>query len=196
MLTTSHALFTYAAVPAGDSAALPVIGSVLPDLPFIFATPLYLLRGTALRGAVGAAVASGLSGRLARVAHSLLVAASAAVLAILLCPPLLPLVWGWIGHNVVDFFTHHAEAHAHFYPLSEWRFQSPVSYYERDHHARVYMAAEALVAAALVASWLRHERLLSTLEAALHAPALLGLAVAASLAGVSWRRRAARRAPH
>src|SRR5439155_24072487 len=110
-------------------------------------TPLYYLRGTALRGAVGAAVAGGLSGPLARLAHSLVVCAAAAVLAIIFCPALLPLVWGWIGHNVVDFFTHHAEAHAHFYPLSDWRFQSPVSYYERDHHARVYMTAEVLFAA-------------------------------------------------
>jgi len=33
-----------------------------------------------------------------------------------------------------DFFLHHDDAHMHFWPLSHWRFISPVSYWNPAHH--------------------------------------------------------------
>ena len=37
-------------------------------------------------------------------------------------------------HVLGDIFLHHDDAHGHFFPLSNWRFMSPVSYWDPNHH--------------------------------------------------------------
>lgn len=37
-------------------------------------------------------------------------------------------------HLLTDFTVHNEDAHIHFWPLSEWRFYSPLSYWDRDHY--------------------------------------------------------------
>ncbi|MCP4334492.1 MAG: hypothetical protein GY785_17700 [Gammaproteobacteria bacterium] len=37
-------------------------------------------------------------------------------------------------HIFGDLPLHHDDAHRHFFPFSEWRFQSPVSYWDPAHH--------------------------------------------------------------
>lgn len=50
-------------------------------------------------------------------------------------------VWLWafaaaaLLHLALDFPVHASDAHAHFWPLTNWRFESPVSYWDRAHHA-------------------------------------------------------------
>lgn len=39
-------------------------------------------------------------------------------------------------HIAFDFPVHSHDAYRHFWPLTDWRFHSPLSYYEIDHHAR------------------------------------------------------------
>lgn len=36
-------------------------------------------------------------------------------------------------HSVCDLAVHHDDAHRHFFPLSDWRFASPVSYWDPNH---------------------------------------------------------------
>ena len=43
---------------------------------------------------------------------------------------------GALLHAIVDFFVHTDDAHAQFAPFSDWRFHSPVSYYQSDHFGR------------------------------------------------------------
>ncbi|MAE96469.1 MAG: hypothetical protein CL910_17620 [Deltaproteobacteria bacterium] len=45
-------------------------------------------------------------------------------------------------HAGGDFLTHPDDAHRHFLPLSEWRFRSPLSYWDPAHHGRFFMVAE------------------------------------------------------
>jgi hypothetical protein len=188
MLTTSHAFFTYAATPAGGPALLAVAGSVLPDLPFWVGTPWHALRGApGLRAALRATETGPVAGTCARAAHSILVWAVAALALWALAPALLPLVWAWLGHLGVDFFTHHTDAHPHFYPLSEWRFASPVSYHEWDHHAREYLIVEGLATAAVLASWVGAGRIVGVLHAL--ALPLLFAALAAALVALAGRLR-------
>ena len=49
-------------------------------------------------------------------------------------------------HCVTDLLVHREDAHAHFFPLSSWRFASPVSYWDPLH----YGAAVGLVELVLV----------------------------------------------
>jgi len=48
-------------------------------------------------------------------------------------------------HSLTDFLVHHADAHAHFFPLSSWRFRSPVSYWDPAYHGQFMMAGEILL---------------------------------------------------
>lgn len=40
-------------------------------------------------------------------------------------------------HIGLDFPLHHDDGRAHFWPISNWVFQSPLSYWDRDHHAGI-----------------------------------------------------------
>ncbi len=46
-------------------------------------------------------------------------------------------------HVLLDLPLHHDDAHRHFYPLSNWRFESPVSYWNPDHYGRLTAPLEA-----------------------------------------------------
>lgn len=39
-------------------------------------------------------------------------------------------------HIVVDFCVHTADAYQHFWPLTDWRFMSPISYWNRAEYGR------------------------------------------------------------
>ena len=39
-----------------------------------------------------------------------------------------------LSHALLDFPLHADDAHRHFWPLSDWRFQSPVSYWDPAHY--------------------------------------------------------------
>ena len=61
-----------------------------------------------------------------------------------------------IIHLALDFPVHADDAHKHFWPLTDWRFHSPLSYWDTNHHSQFVMAAEfVLCLAALIALWLR-----------------------------------------
>jgi hypothetical protein len=57
-----------------------------------------------------------------------------------------------------DLLLHHDDAHAHFWPFSEFRFTSPVSYWDPAHYGHIASALELLlVLAASVWTWRRLE---------------------------------------
>lgn len=53
-------------------------------------------------------------------------------------------------HLSFDFPFHHDDAHAHFWPLTTWRFQSPLSYWDPDHFGLWVAATELGLGLALV----------------------------------------------
>lgn len=55
-----------------------------------------------------------------------------------------------ILHLAFDFPFHHGDAHAHFWPISDWRFVSPVSYWNPDHFGNLGSVAAGLLAVLLV----------------------------------------------
>lgn len=46
-------------------------------------------------------------------------------------------------HCLADLPLHREDAHAHFFPLSSWRFESPVSYWDPAHHGLLFAGLEA-----------------------------------------------------
>ena len=56
-------------------------------------------------------------------------------------------------HCLFDLPLHHDDAHGHFEPLTSWRFESPVSYWDPAHYGRIFGAVEiagTLLGAALL----------------------------------------------
>ena len=57
-------------------------------------------------------------------------------------------------HVCGDFFVHHEDAHRHFFPFSDWRFTSPISYWDPRYHGMtlslIEIAAVILSAVILV----------------------------------------------
>ena len=50
-----------------------------------------------------------------------------------------------ILHSLGDFALHHHDAHRHLFPFSEWRFRSPISYWDPQHFGQIVGLLEALV---------------------------------------------------
>jgi hypothetical protein len=47
-------------------------------------------------------------------------------------------------HVLGDAFLHHDDAHSHLFPLSDWRFRSPVSYWDPQHYGQIIAPVEAI----------------------------------------------------
>lgn len=63
-------------------------------------------------------------------------------------------------HMATDLPVHAHDAYRHFWPLSDWRFYSPFSYYEADHHFGLVSAVEAVIAlVSIVILWRRFPNL-------------------------------------
>ncbi len=70
--------------------------------------------------------------------------------------------WFWLFasmglHALFDLPLHHDDAHRHFFPLSNWRFASPVSYWDVRYHGAIAARLEVLaVLLACIVLWQRH----------------------------------------
>ena len=69
------------------------------------------------------------------------------------------LYWNWhtgvifctslICHSLLDLPVHHDDAHRHFFPLSNYRFISPLSYWDSAHYGTFVALAEVVIILAL-----------------------------------------------
>ncbi|SFZ81392.1 hypothetical protein SAMN02983003_0474 [Devosia enhydra] len=82
----------------------------------------------------GAFAARRLAGRWQPLAHGLMLFALGALL-----------------HVLLDLPVHADDAHIHFWPFSDWRFHSPISYYQRAFHGELVGMIEAGLAVGLAA---------------------------------------------
>lgn len=56
------------------------------------------------------------------------------------------LILGSMGlHVLEDLPLHHDDAHRHLYPFSDWRFHSPVSYWDPSHYGTIVSQLEIAV---------------------------------------------------
>ena len=78
-------------------------------------------------------------------------------------------------HLCLDFPLHHDDARQHFWPLTEWVFNSPLSYWDHNHYGQFIGALEiGMCMVCLVFLWRRFESILArSLIAAVAAMQLL-----------------------
>jgi hypothetical protein len=79
-------------------------------------------------------------------------------------------------HLGTDFFLHASDAHRHFWPLTDWRFFSPVSYWDPAYFGLWVAAAEAALGLGLVIwHWRRYRHLVTRALLVICAFAYLGV---------------------
>jgi len=70
-------------------------------------------------------------------------------------------------HCMLNFPSHNDDAHRHFYPFGDWRFESPVSYWDTRFCGDVFVFVEFLtVVVACAAVWRSNKRVWLKLAAA------------------------------
>ena len=53
--------------------------------------------------------------------------------------------WSMLLHCAADFFLHHDDAHRHFFPLLQFRFSSPISYWDTARYGRIVSLVEIVI---------------------------------------------------
>lgn len=147
MNTPAHLIFGLAAFGRADApkvTAAAFAGALIPDLSlYLLAGTHLLILGTDPQVVFGHLYFSHLWQSVFRVDNSMVLWGIALGLAVALRS-----IWGValcgaaLLHLGFDFALHHDDGRAHFWPVSTWIFQSPVSYWDRDHHAGIIAPIE------------------------------------------------------
>ncbi len=150
MNTPGHAVVNLLVLGRRDRASLfaPIaLGAILPDLPMML---FYLYQKTWL-GTPERTIWSesyyelGWQGFF-DIFNSLPLLALAALVAYAMkLPRVLALFASMMIHAFCDFLLHHDDAHRLFFPFSEWRFASPVSYWDPRHYGAIVSSIEIVV---------------------------------------------------
>lgn len=170
MQTYSHAFSTWVATRYGlratpAAATYGAFGAVLPDVPAFAGTACLWKkrRSMSYQEFWDTVHFLGSFGRAGTALHSVI---PVVLLLLIQCcalerrdgqRPLLWLLIGWMGHNIIDFLTHVDDARPQFWPLSRWKWRSRVSYWDPLYHGRLFFLVEH-AALLLTALWLLQSR--------------------------------------
>ena len=167
MRTYTHAILSYYAVRhhavrrgTCKLAAISAAGATLPDLPAIAGSAWLLARrGRFARDEFyGEVCGRRRFGGPDAALHSAVVLTAALPVALLFGGSGASFWSGWAGHVAADFLTHGADARPALWPISQRRFESPLSYSERERYGAAFTVVEHGVALALVWSAARRRR--------------------------------------
>lgn len=161
MNTPAHLIFGLAAFGKPDLpkiTAAALAGAMIPDLSLYLLSGWHLLvLGTAPEIVFGELYFSDLWQGIFRIDNSFIVWGVLLGLGLVAkLRWLIALAGAALLHIGLDFPLHHDDGRAHFWPLSNWIFQSPVSYWDRNHYAGIVAPIEIGLALVLcVVIWRR-----------------------------------------
>jgi len=150
MNTPAHLIFGLAAfgkVDAPKVTAAALFGAILPDLSLylLAGTHLFVL-GTSPEVVFGELYFSDLWQTIFKIDNSFLLWGVVLGLGLALRSAwVVALSGAALLHIGLDFPLHHDDGRAHFWPLTDWVFQSPVSYWDPAHYGGIVGALEILV---------------------------------------------------
>jgi len=162
MQTPAHLIFGMAAFgkagrPAVTTAAF--IGGLLPDLSLYLLAAWHLnVRGVPPDIVFGELYFSNLWQSIFRIDNSLVLWGAAFAVAFWLKRSVFMALCGAaLLHILCDLPLHHDDGRAHFWPITDWIYQSPVSYWDPAHYGHIVGPIEAmLVFIAAIFLWRRH----------------------------------------
>ena len=147
MNTPAHLIFGLTAFgkaqrPAVTSAAFA--GALIPDLSLYLMAGWHLrVLGTSPDVVFGQLYFSDDWQSIFRIDNSIILwGIMFAIGAMLRAPVIIALCGAALLHLGADFLLHNDDGRAHFWPLSNWIFQSPVSYWDPDHYGNILSAVE------------------------------------------------------
>ena len=147
MHTPGHAVINLATLGCivGHEGAV-VAGAIAPDLPIVFLYLYERLRGTPEETIWAVCYQNPYWLAIIHGGHSLPLAALAAGLCFALGLPALAVFFASVAlHAMCDLPVHAIDAHRHFLPFSQYRFISPLSYWDERFHGRKVALVEALL---------------------------------------------------
>ncbi len=158
MYTPGHAVLNLAVlggIASGPFGLAIAAGAVLPDVPIFLLYARERLRGTAPDDIWTGPYQERFWQNLIHGMHSIPLAALGIALGLLLAEPLLAAFFASILlHALCDFPLHAIDAHRQLLPFSQYRFISPISYWDVRYHARIVALGElGLVFAATLILW-------------------------------------------
>lgn len=145
MITPSHVIFNLAllgsrARPQKNSAIF--MGALAPDIIVYF---IFLIRvvGQGLAPDESLIITILSPEPYISLSHSLIVVPLLWVIASLLNRQWFATAFlSSLLHIIFDFFLHHSDAYMHFYPLTTWRFVSPISFWDPNHYGTIISTIE------------------------------------------------------
>ena len=157
MNTPAHLIFGLAAFGRPQQAAVTaaaLAGAILPDLSLYVLSIWHLqVLGTSPEVVFGQLYYSENWQAIFRIDNSFVIWGMAVGLAIMSRKPLLIAFCGAAFlHLLLDFPLHNDDARAHFWPITNWKFISPVSYWDPNHYGDIVGVLEA-IAVLVTAIW-------------------------------------------
>lgn len=149
-LLLGAAIFSKPDQPKTNLAAL--IGALLPDLSLylLVAWNIYVL-GISPEEVFGSYYFSDSWQRIFAIDNSFILWGGLFAIALWIKRDwLIALSGSGLIHVATDFLLHNDDARRHFWPLSDWVFYSPVSYWDRDHFGNYVGPLEALLCLGLI----------------------------------------------
>ena len=151
MMTQSHLIFGMTAFGRAGSrkvTAASLIGAFIPDLSlYLLAGWQLLWVGTSPDIVFGEMYFSEEWHSIFRIDNSIILWGIALGLSVMLRAPVaIALCGAALLHLFLDLPFHHDDGRAHFWPMTNWIFESPLSYWDRNHHGDLVSTMEILLA--------------------------------------------------
>lgn len=150
MNTPAHLIFGLAVfgrpnAPKVTAAALA--GAILPDLSLYVLSGWHLLvLGTSAQIVFDQLYFSDTWQSIFRIDNSMVLWGIALVMGLIgRAPVVIALCGGAMLHLGLDFLLHNDDGRAHFWPISTWIFESPVSYWDGDHYRNIVGPLEVVL---------------------------------------------------
>jgi hypothetical protein len=161
MITPSHMIYSWAIakatkkVPDKRRTLAFVAGGVVPDLPtYAFFFVNTFLLGTSQQLMWDMLYFDSVWSPFITLSHSLILWPIILLFAAILKKNLLKyFAVSALLHVAIDFFVHHDDAYRHFWPLTDWKFFSPVSYYDPQYFGYWVNMSDSILVVALL-GWL------------------------------------------
>jgi hypothetical protein len=155
MNTPAHIIFGIAAFGNPDRRAVTtaaIAGAVIPDLSlYLLSGWELLIKGTSATFVFGQMYYSESWQSIFRIDNSLVLWGLLLVVGLMArSAVLIALCSAALMHLILDFPLHNDDARAHFWPLTNWKFISPVSYWDPKYYGHIVGPVE--IGLALVAS--------------------------------------------
>jgi hypothetical protein len=163
MNTPAHLIFGLAAFGKADApkvTAAAIVGALLPDVSLYLLAGVHLfVLGTDPQVVFGELYFSDLWQSIFRIDNSFIVWGVVLGLGIALRKAwVIAFAGAALLHIGLDFPLHHDDGRAHFWPITNWIFESPVSYWDRNHYGSIVATIEIVVSLILCGVlWRRYE---------------------------------------